>query len=66
MQQDYSLTIRGLLVTVLPMISKAFDLDFDEGHITELVESVATVVGLVMIYAGRVRRGDLTWYGKRK
>lgn len=61
-----SLTIQGLVITVLTLLVQTFDLDIDEGYITELVTGIITVVGLVVTYVGRVRIGDITWYGKRK
>ena len=60
-----SLTIQGFIVTVLATIIRTFDLDIDEGQVTEAVTSVALVVGFVATYVGRVRQGDITWYGKR-
>lgn len=61
-----SLTLQGLLVTMCATIIRTFELDLDEGEITEVVASIGLVAGFITTYVGRVRQGDLTWYGKKK
>lgn len=61
----FSLTIKGFVIASISLISKTLDLDFDEGQVTEVVEAVFLIGGMAAIYIGRVRRGDITWYGKR-
>ena len=55
-----SLTITGLLALVL-----GFIID-DVGVAGELAADIVTVAGLLMTWYGRLRLGDITWYGARK
>ena len=61
-----SLTLQGLLVTISATLIRTFELDLDEGQVTEVIASIGLVVGFIATYVGRVRQGDLTWYGKHK
>ena len=62
---QHSLTITGLAVVLVMTLGRTFDVDFDEGKVTELVTALALVIGFVATYIGRYRQGDITWYGKK-
>lgn len=49
----------GLVITILALASKYFQLDVDEGQITEGVEAVAQGVGFILVIIGQIRRRDL-------
>ena len=50
-----SLTISGLIIVILSQFIPA-----------EEAQTIATAIGLLFSYWGRIRVGDLTWYGARK
>lgn len=60
-----SLTIQGLLVLLLSTIVRSFELDFDEGQVTEIATSITLVVGFIGAWLGRIRLGDINIFGKR-
>lgn len=58
---NQSLTISGAAVVVLSMI-------FSPEEASALVAAAVGVVkaaGILMIYWGRYRQGDINWYGKK-
>ena len=62
-----SLTLAGLIVLVLSSLAKAsgFNLHIGEAEVSKVLTTSAEVIGLAMAYYGRVRQGNITWYGKR-
>ena len=50
-----SLTITGLIIAVLSQFIPV-----------EEAQTIATALGLIIAYAGRIRIGDITWFGTRK
>lgn len=66
---DFSLTIRGLIVQAIGAFILNHGLTMDRA--TSLSEAQAVVGGAMILggwlaaWYGRVRKGDITWYGKR-
>jgi hypothetical protein len=62
-----STTMIGIFLAAIAYIAKASGLDIhiDEGQVQTTITTIATVIGLGIAYFGRVRKGDITWYGKR-
>lgn len=62
-----SVTIVGLIILVLSYLSKSagFELHIGEAEISELIRTVAEIIGLATTFYGGIRHGDITWYGKR-
>lgn len=60
-----SLTLQGWVLLVLSMLVKALEIDLDEGQVTEISVWLATGIAAGIIYIGRYRQGDITWYGKK-
>lgn len=61
-----SLTISGLIVMVLAMISRGAGVDIGTEELTDFVNTGGQLIAVIMIYWGRMRRGDLTFWGGRK
>ena len=59
-----SLTISGIIVSVVGTI--LLRLGFSEICSNEIIANAPLVIGGVMSWIGRVRKGDLTWLGTRK
>lgn len=55
----FSITITGLLTTILGIW-------FPIEEVSKFLDAAVSIVGLVLIWWGRIRLGDLTWYGTRK
>lgn len=66
MTKDFSMTIQGLVLLALLTLVRGLELDLDEGQVTEISIWVASGIAGLMVWVGRVRKGDITWYGKRK
>lgn len=65
-RNNMSLTIQGLLAILIGTIVRTFELDFDEGQVSELVSALILVGGFAASWIGRVRHGDITILGTRK
>jgi hypothetical protein len=58
----FSITITGVISMLLSLI-----LTPEETNVVmSFIEQGLLVVGIVLTYWGRIRLGDLTWYGTRK
>ena len=57
--KEKSLAGLGIIVTILVFATKYFNLDIDEGQITEGIQAIAQAVGFIMVIWGQVRRKDL-------
>lgn len=61
---NYSVTISGLvLAAVVPFLAH---LGFSDACSGEVAQFFLTTPGLLVAYVGRVRQGDITWYGSKK
>jgi hypothetical protein len=60
-----SLTITGVIVTVLVMLSSQLGLPFTEAELSTTVTVLFGLVGAGMSYWGRIRKGDIDWFGRR-
>lgn len=64
-----SLTIKGIITFALAWAADKAGLPaIAEGQVEVLINGVliaAQVVGIVVAYIGRVRKGDITWYGAK-
>lgn len=61
-----SVTIQGLIVALLGIILKATGTPFLEGDLAITVNTLITLVGVIVAWYGRVRRGDISIGGVRK
>ena len=61
-----SLTITGLLVSVIAMVAQQSGLDITHTQIESFVYVVVQLGGLVLAWYGRVKAGGITWYGRRE
>lgn len=68
-----SLTIVSLAVGIVLMVAQYAGVSLTEGELHDwlatsgkLLQVIGTLAALLGAWWGRVRRGDITWYGKRK
>ena len=61
-----SLTIQGLLLTVLMFLKGHFDWDLSASNAEGIITVLLEVVGIVMTFLGRFRHGNLTIMPKEK
>lgn len=61
-----SITIIGLIITILGFLAKWFhwNLPGDE-ELQAFLTAVVSLGGIVVAWYGRVRKGDITIFGKR-
>jgi len=62
----YSLTLQGLAIAVVGTIIKAGGSDMPHDQVAAWVATTVQIVGALIAYYGRVRQGDITWYGAKK
>ena len=64
---NYSMTVAGVLAMLLGAIAKQINhqLPVTEQDIANTVTTIIQVLGLLLAYIGRVRQGDITWYGRK-
>ena len=62
-----SITIVGLIVTILGFLAKWFNWDLPAGEdLTQFITAVVTLGGIALAWYGRYRKGDITLVGARK
>ena len=65
MFKTYSLTFAGWLAMLLGSFFSAVGIDTTPGDLEEAVNGVLVISGLIVVYVGRIRQGDINWYGKK-
>jgi hypothetical protein len=55
----------GLIVMLLSGIMKISGIQIEDSMITETITNMGVLIGGVIAYIGRVRQGDITWWGKK-
>lgn len=61
-----SLTLQGLLVSIIVFILGKLNIPFVTNDVAVLAGSIITVISWVMIYIGRQRLGGINAFGIRK
>ena len=61
-----SVTIQGLIVAILGWLMTRSGVPFIEGDIETFVSVGASIIGALMVYWGRFRKGDISPLGFRK
>lgn len=61
-----SLTILGLMAAGLATFARSRGIDADKEHFLAVFMTIAQLAGFVAAWYGRIRKGDLTWWGGRK
>lgn len=61
-----SVTISGLAVAALSWLLQHSGVQLGNTDVTSFVSTAGQIIGAVIIYIGRVRQGDITWYGTLK
>ena len=63
---SYSLTATGLLITVLAFIFQQLKIDISGVEIEQVASIIAQLLGILIAWYGRIRKGDLSLLGFRK
>ena len=63
---NFSLTQSGNLVVLLGFILKVLGVEIGTEEVTKFVEAALVLIGLIVSWVGRWRKGDLTILGFRK
>lgn len=61
-----SFTITGLLVSLIGFVLQESDIDVTQNDLDTFMTILLQIGGIFMAWYGRVRRGDITLFGKRK
>lgn len=61
-----SVTIVGLAVAALSWLLQHAGVQIDNETVSAWVFTTIQIIGAAIIYLGRVRHGDITWYGTTK
>ena len=61
-----SLTITSLFVLVAVYLFQAAGIEIGEGEVQTTIEVIIKAISVIGIYIGRIRKGDLTAFGRRK
>ena len=61
-----SLTLTGLVVSVLALILPKMGVSVLESDLATTVSTIIAIVGGVAVYVGRVRQGDVNLLGVKK
>lgn len=64
--KNYSLTVSGLVVLVVLKIFDWANVQVAPESVQSFVEVLAGLYAVAAVWYGRWRKGDITWYGKRK
>jgi hypothetical protein len=62
-----SKTIIGLVITIIGLLAKWFSWNVPgQEELDQFLTALLTLIGIALAWYGRVRKGDVTWYGARK
>lgn len=61
-----SLTIQGLVVVLIGFALSYANVDVVDGDIERFIYVGIEIVGAAMTYIGRIRKGDVNFFGIRK
>ena len=61
-----SLTISGLFIGVIVLLAEAVGVQIGSEELTSTITTLGKIFAAGTIYWGRMRVGDLNWFGGRK
>lgn len=61
-----SVTITGLIVTILSAIVVQSNIDIPQENLNSFVETFGILIGIVIAWYGRFRQGDISIFGTRR
>lgn len=61
-----SLTIQGLLAFAAAQLLEWSGTEFSDNEVVIWAVVSVKIVGAVMVYFGRLRHGDISWWGRKK
>lgn len=64
--KNQSITLTGIIISLLAYASTHFNLGIDESEITTFVLNVAQIIGMLIVYYDRWSKGDVSFIGRRK
>lgn len=60
-----SVTISGWLLMVLTWLLPKFGVNVDANALTTTIATIVQIGGGILVWWGRYRQGDITWYGAK-
>lgn len=63
--QKQSLTITGLIVMLIGFLFQQAGYDIEQTKIDDFVMVLVQIIGMIGVYWGRYRQGDITLIGKK-
>lgn len=63
--KNQSITLTGIIISLLAYASTHFNWGIDENDITTFVLNVAQIVGMFIVYYDRWSKGDVNFLGRR-
>ena len=62
-----SKTIIGLVITIIGSLAKWFNWNLPgQEELDQFLAALLALIGIALAWYGRVRKGDITWYGAKK
>lgn len=61
-----SLTITGLFIGVITLLAEGVGVQIGSEELTSTLAILGKLAAVGTIYWGRIRKGDLNWFGGRK
>ena len=61
-----SLTIKGLITTVIGMGLAKGGINVADVDLTTTISTLMQIIGAIIVYIGRYRQGDITIFGNKK
>lgn len=63
--KNQSVTLTGILISLLAYASEHFGLGIEESDITSFVLNLAQIVGMLIVYYDRWSKGDVNFLGRK-
>lgn len=65
---NYSLTLSGAIAMLLSFLAQSLgvEIPYTTEQVTTAILTITGILGFIFTYIGRVRHGDITWYGAKK
>ena len=62
----FSLTYIGVIISVLSYLAEILNVNVVKSDIEITIATIMLFVGAIIALIGRYRKGDITWFGKKK
>ncbi len=62
---EFSLTLTGLLGMIIALVLQAVGVEITSPEVMAFLLTAGKIISGFIIYIGRVRQGDVNWFGKK-